>query len=49
MTIAIIGATGQLGRLIVEKLKAKVASADLVALVRTPAKADQPGITTRAV
>lgn len=47
MTIAITGATGQLGRIIVEKLKTKVPAADLVALVRTPAKAVDLGITVR--
>ena len=32
MTIAITGATGQLGRLVVEKLKTRTAASDLVAL-----------------
>ncbi len=44
MTIAITGATGQLGRLIVERLKTRVAPARLRALVRTPAKAADLGI-----
>jgi len=48
MTIAISGATGQLGRLIVAKLKNKVAAADIVALVRTPAKAADLGVAARA-
>ena len=48
MTIAITGATGQLGRLVVAKLKAKVPAAQLVALVRTPAKAADLGIAARA-
>ncbi|MHA3902982.1 SDR family oxidoreductase [Castellaniella sp. WN] len=39
MTIAITGATGQLGRLIVERLKARAEPSRLRALVRTPAKA----------
>jgi len=47
-TIAITGATGQLGRLVVEKLKAKTAAANLIALVRTPAKAADLGIAARA-
>jgi NAD(P)H dehydrogenase (quinone) len=47
MTIAITGATGQLGRLVVEKLKSKVSSASIVALVRSPAKADALGVTAR--
>lgn len=48
MTIAITGATGQLGRLVVEKLKAKLPATELLALVRTPAKAADLGITARA-
>lgn len=48
MTIGITGATGQLGRLIVSQLKAKVPAADLAALVRSPAKAGDLGIATRA-
>jgi NAD(P)H dehydrogenase (quinone) len=47
MTIAITGATGQLGRLVVDKLKTKVPGADIVALVRTPAKAAALGVTAR--
>ncbi len=47
MTIGITGATGQLGRLVVQKLKKKVAAGDLVALVRNPAKAKELGITVR--
>lgn len=47
MTIGITGATGQLGRLVVQKLKTKVAANDLVALVRNPAKAKDLGIAVR--
>ena len=47
MTIGITGATGQLGRLIVSQLKAKVPAVDLAALVRSPAKAGDLGIATR--
>jgi len=47
MTIGITGATGQLGRLVVKKLKAKVPSADIVALIRTPARAAGLGISVR--
>lgn len=47
MTIAITGATGQLGRLVVEQLKAKVPASDIVALVRTPSKADALGVAAR--
>ncbi|CAL1518553.1 SDR family oxidoreductase [Chitinophaga sp. MM2321] len=39
MKIGITGATGQLGRLVVEKLKQRVNAKDLVALVRSPEKA----------
>lgn len=48
MTIAITGATGQLGRLLVEKLKTRTAPSNLVAVVRSPAKAADLGIATRA-
>ena len=44
MTIAITGATGHLGRLVINRLKAKVPSTDIVALVRTPAKAADLGV-----
>jgi len=48
MTIAITGATGQLGRLVVEKLKTRTTPSNLVALVRSPAKAADLGIAARA-
>ena len=38
VTIAVTGATGQLGRLVIDKLKAKAGEA-VVALVRSPANA----------
>jgi NAD(P)H dehydrogenase (quinone) len=38
MKIGITGATGQLGRLVVENLKKKVAADSIVALVRNPEK-----------
>ncbi|RZL30608.1 MAG: SDR family oxidoreductase [Pedobacter sp.] len=47
MKIAITGATGQLGRVAVEKLKEKTAAENLVALVRTPEKAADLGIEAR--
>lgn len=47
MTIAITGATGQLGRLVVARLKGTTAADRLVALVRTPAKAADLGIAAR--
>jgi NAD(P)H dehydrogenase (quinone) len=47
MTIAITGATGQLGRLIVARLKAKAPAEQIVALVRSPAKAADLGVPAR--
>ncbi|ACL96945.1 SDR family oxidoreductase [Caulobacter vibrioides] len=46
--IAITGATGQLGRLVIEKLKARASAETLVALVRDPAKAADLGVPARA-
>lgn len=48
MKIGVTGATGQLGRLVVENLKKKVATETIVALVRTPEKANSLGIEARA-
>ncbi|USQ96425.1 SDR family oxidoreductase [Caulobacter sp. RL271] len=39
MTIAVTGSTGQLGRLVIEKLKARVPAGEIIALARDPAKA----------
>lgn len=47
MKIGITGATGQLGRLVVEKLKQKTKAENLVALVRSPEKAADLGIEAR--
>jgi len=47
MKIGVTGATGQLGRLAVEKLKEKVSADSLVALVRTPEKAADLGVEAR--
>lgn len=47
MKIAITGATGQLGQLVVNKLKEKVSATDVVALVRSPSKAADLGIESR--
>lgn len=46
-TIAITGATGQLGRLVIEKLKARIAPASIIALARKPAAAAELGVTAR--
>ncbi len=47
-TIAVTGATGQLGRLVIQNLKTRVAADSIVALVRDPAKAADLGVATRA-
>ncbi|HEY8356309.1 MAG TPA: SDR family oxidoreductase [Ramlibacter sp.] len=47
MTIAITGASGQLGRLVVEKLKNRVAAAEIVALARNPQKVADLGVAAR--
>jgi len=47
MKIGITGATGQLGRHVVEKLKEKVSADSLVALVRSPEKAADLGVEAR--
>ncbi|MFV0604227.1 MAG: SDR family oxidoreductase [Niabella sp.] len=47
MKIAITGATGQLGQIVVTKLKERTNADNLVALVRTPEKAKNLGIEVR--
>ncbi|MCG6186847.1 SDR family oxidoreductase [Maribellus maritimus] len=47
MKIAVTGATGQLGQLVVAELKKKVSAEDIVALVRTPEKANGLGVEAR--
>lgn len=47
MTIAITGATGQLGRLVLQALKNKTSPSNLIALVRSSAKAADLGVTAR--
>lgn len=47
MAIGITGATGQLGRLVVEKLRARVPASDIVALARSTAKAAGLGVEAR--
>lgn len=46
MTIAVTGATGQLGRLTIQKLKSLLPADQIVALARSPEKADL-GVQTR--
>ncbi len=48
MKIGVTGATGQLGRLVVDKLKGKVSADSIVALVRNPGKAADLGVEARA-
>lgn len=47
MKIAITGASGQLGRLVIARLRTEVPASDIVALVRTPAKAIDLGVDVR--
>ncbi len=48
MKIGVTGATGQLGRIVVEKLKEKVSAESIVALARTPDEAAGLGVEARA-
>lgn len=47
MITAITGSTGQLGRILIERLKATQGAGELVALARTPAKAKDLDISVR--
>ena len=47
MKIAITGATGQLGRLVVNKLKSRVPADNIIALVRNSGKAADLGVPSR--
>jgi NAD(P)H dehydrogenase (quinone) len=47
MTIAITGASGQLGRLVISKLKAKVPASEIIALARDPEKAADLNVAVR--
>lgn len=47
MTIAVSGATGQVGRLVIGKLKQKVATDNIVGLVRNTEKARDLGVAVR--
>lgn len=47
MTIAVTGATGHLGRLIIEKLKQKAGTGQIVALARSVGKASSLGVEVR--
>ncbi len=45
--IAVTGATGQLGRIVIEKLKGLVDASNIVAVVRNPEKAQDLGVEVR--
>src|ERR1051326_1621644 len=47
MIIAITGATGHLGRLVINQLKAKVPATNIIALARTASKAADLGVAIR--
>lgn len=47
MKIGITGATGQLGRIVIDKLKKEMSPADIRALVRSPQKATDLGVEVR--
>lgn len=47
MNIGITGATGHLGRLVIDRLKASAPASNIVALVRSPAKAADLGVAVR--
>jgi NAD(P)H dehydrogenase (quinone) len=47
MTVGITGATGQLGRRVIEALKGRMPATHIVALVREPAKAAGLGVQVR--
>lgn len=48
MTIAVTGATGQLGRLVIQALKTRVPAGDIIALARSTEKAKDLGVAARA-
>lgn len=48
MIIAVSGATGQLGRLVIDKLKVKVPATGIIALARSPDRAADLGVAVRA-
>jgi NAD(P)H dehydrogenase (quinone) len=47
MKIGVTGATGQLGRIVIEKLKKRIPAENIVALVRSPGKASDMEIEVR--
>lgn len=49
MTIAMTGATGQLGRLVLQKIRPRLPANDLVAVARSPEKAADLGVAEEAL
>ncbi|MBS47079.1 MAG: NAD(P)-dependent oxidoreductase [Sphingobium sp.] len=49
MTIAVTGAAGQLGHIVIDKLKQKVSAANLLALVRRPEQTDVLGVAAQPI
>jgi NAD(P)H dehydrogenase (quinone) len=47
MSYAVTGASGQLGRIVIEKLKAKAPASEITALARSPQKAADLGVPVR--
>ncbi len=47
MSIAVTGSSGQLGRLVIADLKAKLPASDIIALARDPAKVADLGVEVR--
>jgi NAD(P)H dehydrogenase (quinone) len=48
MSIAVTGATGQLGRIVIENLKQRTSTSSILALVRKPEQAEALGVAARA-
>lgn len=48
MSIAVTGATGQLGRIVIENLKQRTSTSNILALVRKPEQAEALGVAARA-
>lgn len=46
--VAVTGSTGQLGRIVINKLKERIPANEIIALARTPAKASDLGVQVRA-
>ena len=49
MTIAVTAAAGQLGHIVIDKLKQKVSAGDLLALVRRPEQTEVLGVAAQPI